>query len=159
MGDMFRSEKMSLCQIFLQPEAAYDSLALLGESGCVQFRDMNEGTTSYQRKFVSEVRRCEELERKIRFVENEIKKDDLKVPELDLDNIPAAPKPRELIDLEGHLEKCEKEITELAFNNIKLKSNFLELTEMLMVLEKTQGFFDDQQVTDMDLKHKPEHHH
>ena len=120
---------------------------------------MNEATTSYQRKFVSEVRRCEELERKIRFVENEIKKDDLKMPELDLDSVPAAPKPRELIDLEGHLEKCEKEITELAFNNIKLKSNFLELTEMLMVLEKTQGFFDDQQVTDMDLKQKPEHHH
>lgn len=42
MGDMFRSEKMSLCQIFLQPEAAYASLAELGESGCVQFRDVSE---------------------------------------------------------------------------------------------------------------------
>lgn len=41
MGDMFRSEKMSLCQIFLQPEAAYESVALLGESGCAQFRDVS----------------------------------------------------------------------------------------------------------------------
>lgn len=41
MGDMFRSEKMSLCQIFLQPEAAYETIAQFGEEGCVQFRDVS----------------------------------------------------------------------------------------------------------------------
>lgn len=41
MGDMFRSEKMALCQMFIQPEAAYTSVSELGETGCVQFRDVN----------------------------------------------------------------------------------------------------------------------
>lgn len=41
MGDMFRSESMALCQMFIQPEAAYSSMAELGESGCVQFRDVS----------------------------------------------------------------------------------------------------------------------
>lgn len=118
---------------------------------------MNEGTTSYQRKYVSEVRRCDELDRKIRFVENEIKKDGLQMPELE--TIPPAPKPREMIDLEGHLEKCEKEITELAQNDINLKSNFLELTEMLRVLERTQVFFAEQAVVNMELKKQTENHH
>jgi hypothetical protein len=41
MGTFFRSETMSLCQLFIQPEAAYSSVAELGEAGCVQFRDVS----------------------------------------------------------------------------------------------------------------------
>lgn len=41
MGSFFRSEKMSLCQLFIQPEAAYSSVAQLGEAGSVQFRDVS----------------------------------------------------------------------------------------------------------------------
>ena len=49
-------------------------------------------------KFVNEVRRCEEMERKLRFLETEIKKDEL--PIYDSEDNPDAPKPREMIDLE-----------------------------------------------------------
>lgn len=38
---MFRSEKMSLCQLFIQPEAAYQSVAELGELGIAQFNDVS----------------------------------------------------------------------------------------------------------------------
>jgi len=31
MGDMFRSEEMALCQMFIQPEAAYTSAESRGE--------------------------------------------------------------------------------------------------------------------------------
>lgn len=41
MGSMFRSEEMALCQLFIQPEAAYTSISELGESGTVQFRDVS----------------------------------------------------------------------------------------------------------------------
>lgn len=41
MGTMFRSEKMSLCQLFIQPEAAYQSVAELGELGIAQFNDVS----------------------------------------------------------------------------------------------------------------------
>lgn len=40
MGAMFRSEEMALCQLFIQPEAAYTSVSELGETGTVQFRDV-----------------------------------------------------------------------------------------------------------------------
>lgn len=39
---IFRSEEMSLAQMFLQPEAAYETISQLGEMGCVQFRDVSE---------------------------------------------------------------------------------------------------------------------
>lgn len=41
MGAMFRSEEMTLCQMFIQPEAAYSSVSELGETGAVQFRDVS----------------------------------------------------------------------------------------------------------------------
>lgn len=41
MGAMFRSEEMALCQLFIQPEAAYTSVSELGETGAVQFRDVS----------------------------------------------------------------------------------------------------------------------
>ena len=41
MGSLFRSEEMTLCQLFLQSEAAYTCVAELGELGLVQFRDVS----------------------------------------------------------------------------------------------------------------------
>lgn len=54
--------------------------------------------SSFQRKFVNEVRRCEEMERRLRYIGSEVKKDAVSVPELTA--IPTAPNPREIIDLE-----------------------------------------------------------
>jgi hypothetical protein len=43
------------------------------------------------------------------------------------------------------LEKTENEILELSQNAVNLKSNFLELTELTHVLEKTETFFTEQE--------------
>ncbi|XP_030369906.1 V-type proton ATPase 116 kDa subunit a [Scaptodrosophila lebanonensis] len=153
MGDMFRSEAMALCQMFIQPEAAYSSVSELGETGCVQFRDLNSSVNAFQRKFVNEVRRCDELERKIRYIETEIKRDGIVLPDIQ-DDIPRAPNPREIIDLEAHLEKTETEMLELAQNEVNMKSNYLELTELRKVLENTQGFFSDQEVLNLDSSNR-----
>ncbi|XP_055585817.1 V-type proton ATPase 116 kDa subunit a 1 isoform X2 [Uranotaenia lowii] len=144
MGAMFRSEEMALCQMFIQPEAAYTSVSELGETGAVQFRDLNAEVNAFQRKFVGEVRRCDEMERKLRYIETEVKKDKVKIPEI-YNDYPRAPNPREIIDLEAHLEKTESEILELSQNAINLKSNYLELTELKHVLERTQNFFFEQE--------------
>ncbi|XP_032687657.1 V-type proton ATPase 116 kDa subunit a isoform X2 [Odontomachus brunneus] len=147
MGAMFRSEDMALCQLFIQPEAAYLSVSELGETGTVQFRDLNGDVNYFQRKFVNEVRRCDEMERKLRYIEAEVKKDDVPIPD-DLTELPRAPNPREIINLEAHLEKTENDIRELSQNAVNLKSNYLELTELQHVLERTQGFFTEEEAND-----------
>lgn len=45
MGSLFRSEEMTLCQLFLQSEAAYACVSELGELGLVQFRDVSNFST------------------------------------------------------------------------------------------------------------------
>ena len=42
MGSLYRSEEMTLCQLFLQSEAAYACVSELGELGLVQFRDVSD---------------------------------------------------------------------------------------------------------------------
>ncbi|XP_044152788.1 V-type proton ATPase 116 kDa subunit a1 isoform X6 [Bufo gargarizans] len=147
MGELFRSEEMTLAQLFLQSEAAYCCVSELGELGKVQFRDLNPDINVFQRKFVNEVRRCEEMDRKLRFVEKEIKK--ASIPILDTGENPEVPFPRDMIDLEANFEKIENELKEINTNQEALKRNFLELTELKYILRKTQQFFDE--MADPDL--------
>ncbi|CAF3434335.1 unnamed protein product [Rotaria socialis] len=143
MATIFRSEEMTLSQLYLQPDAAYSTIAELGELGIVQFRDLNPNVNAFQRKFVNEVRRCEEMERKLRFLEGEIKKDELSLtePHENLD----APKAREMIDLEAIIDKLDHELKEINTNADALMRNFNELTELKYNLAMTQAFFQDAQ--------------
>ncbi|XP_006138122.2 V-type proton ATPase 116 kDa subunit a 4 [Pelodiscus sinensis] len=139
MASMFRSEEMCLSQLFLQVEAAYCCVAELGELGLVQFRDLNMNVNSFQRRFVNEVRRCESLERILRFLENEMASE---IVIFKPEQYPETPLPREMIDLEIVLEKLEGELQEANQNQQTLKQNFLELTELKHLLKKTQDFFE-----------------
>uniref|UniRef100_A0A8D2IX14 V-type proton ATPase subunit a n=1 Tax=Varanus komodoensis TaxID=61221 RepID=A0A8D2IX14_VARKO len=140
MASVFRSEEMCLSQLFLQVESAYCCVAELGELGLVQFRDLNANVNSFQRKFVNEVRRCESLERVLRFLESEMGDDILL---LKPGKYPETPLPREMIDLEAVLEKLESELQEANQNLQALRQNFLELTELKHLLKKTQDFFEE----------------
>ncbi|KAG8327047.1 LOW QUALITY PROTEIN: V-type proton ATPase 116 kDa subunit a1-like [Homalodisca vitripennis] len=141
MGSLFRSEEMALCQLFIQSESAYACVSELGELGLVQFRDLNPEMNAFQRKFVNEVRRCDEMERKLRYMEKEIKKNNILI--LDTKENPKAPQPKEMINLEAMFEKLENELREVNQNAETLKRNFLELTELKYILRKTQIFFEE----------------
>ncbi|KAL7060562.1 hypothetical protein AAHC03_09484 [Spirometra sp. Aus1] len=141
MGSLFRSEEMQLSQLILHTDSAYMCIAELGELGVVQIRDTNPEVNAFQRKFVDEVRRCDEMERKLRYIEGEIVKEGL--PILEPDDIPESPPPREMIELESTLEKLENELKEVNLSVSQLKQTFMELTEVKFVLRRAQVFFEE----------------
>uniref|UniRef100_A0A2C9K861 V-type proton ATPase subunit a n=1 Tax=Biomphalaria glabrata TaxID=6526 RepID=A0A2C9K861_BIOGL len=139
MGSLFRSEEMQYCQMFLQTEAAYQCVSELGELGLVQFKDLNTNVNSFQRTFVNEIRRCEEMERKLRYTEKEILKEGLTIP--DYQENPPAPVPKEINDLEVEFEKMDTELRQVNTNYDALNQNLVELTEIREVIHKTQDYF------------------
>uniref|UniRef100_A0A4W3KFX4 V-type proton ATPase subunit a n=1 Tax=Callorhinchus milii TaxID=7868 RepID=A0A4W3KFX4_CALMI len=141
MSSIFRSEEMCLVQLFFQTETAYYCINALGELGMVQFRDLNPGTIIFQRKFVNEVKRCQEMERILHFLEKEITK--ANIPIIESGEIDKAPCPRDVIELEAAFEKLEKELKEINTNQEALKNNCLELTELKFLLQITEDFFEE----------------
>jgi len=85
MGSLFRSEEMCLLQFIIQTEAAHSTVSHLGELGLVQFLDLNEEVSAFQRNFVKEVRRCDEMERKLRFLRLQLTRFKMDVPHSDLE--------------------------------------------------------------------------
>ncbi|CAN7940739.1 unnamed protein product, partial [Ixodes hexagonus] len=141
MGSLFRSEPMTLCQLFIQSEAAFNCVAELGELGLVQFRDLNPDVNAFQRKFVNEIRRCDDMERKLRFVEWEIRNDQLPLPE-DGEEVGNLPQARDMVDLEANVDRLECELREIKENNRLLQKNYVELTEIKHLLRTIDVFFD-----------------
>ena len=79
---------MKKVQLVIQAESAHDILAELGRvpvqsgageatGGVIEFVDMNQGVNAFQRTFVSEVRRTTEMQRQLRFLEEEMRKAEL----------------------------------------------------------------------------------
>lgn len=149
MGTLLRSKPMLLIQLYIQIEAAHDTIDELGKLGLVQFRDFNPDVNAFQRNFVNEVKRADEMERKLRYFEEELKK-------AGVWNIPERPphvvyeeyvnkyenEPAIMMDeLEAKLEEIEQELILLTGNQETLDRNYNELVEMKHVLEKDTAFF------------------
>ncbi|KAJ1637920.1 hypothetical protein T492DRAFT_859179, partial [Pavlovales sp. CCMP2436] len=65
MGALFQSAHMKLVQIIERNDAARVVVAELGERGIFQFRDMNSGTNFFKRSFSDDVRRCDDMQRRL----------------------------------------------------------------------------------------------
>ncbi len=115
----------------------------LGELGIVQFVDLNPGVSSFQRKFVAEVQRCEESERRLRYVQRECARDGIALDETDGGQRVSAPAPREMSDLESALANLERDLSDVTNNHVALRRNRLELVELRHLLAKTELFLSE----------------
>ncbi|XP_013909015.1 PREDICTED: V-type proton ATPase 116 kDa subunit a isoform 3 isoform X1 [Thamnophis sirtalis] len=141
---MFRSEEMCLAQLFLQSASSYACVSELGEQGLVEFRDLNPHVSAFQRRFVGELRRCEEMEKTFTFLAQEAQKAgrSLKPPE---ENLPA-PLAREALQIQEQSETLSKELREVSHNREALFGQLQELREHIQVLQEGQRFTGQLQV-------------
>eukprot|EP01117_Protostelium_nocturnum_P012232 TRINITY_DN449_c0_g1_i1.p1 TRINITY_DN449_c0_g1~~TRINITY_DN449_c0_g1_i1.p1 ORF type:complete len:838 (-),score=277.96 TRINITY_DN449_c0_g1_i1:63-2540(-) len=158
MGDLFRSEPMQLVQLFVQIEAAHATVDELGNLGLIQFKDMNPEVSPFQRNFVNEVKRCDEMERKLNFFEEQVNKELKQIQEergdeqeLRLDVLGRAQQERyrddrkkpQMDELESIFDEQEKELIQLNNNQEQLTRNHNELVELQNMLMKDSVFFSE----------------
>mmetsp|Transcript_11003 Transcript_11003/g.32964 ORF Transcript_11003/g.32964 Transcript_11003/m.32964 type:complete len:841 (-) Transcript_11003:131-2653(-) len=150
-GDPFpgwRSEEMQLIQLLIPAELSHDTIDALGEIGQLQFKDLNADKSVFQRTYASQVKRTDEMARRMRFFTDQVKKEDLVVGsrlsgEQDLN----------FDELEVRLEELEGELVELNGNSERLGKSHAELLELQLVLERASQFFDDAQYSASSAQH------
>ncbi|XP_054581246.1 V-type proton ATPase 116 kDa subunit a 3 [Eptesicus fuscus] len=132
MGSMFRSEEVSLVQLFLPTAAAYTCVSQLGELGLVEFRDLNASVSAFQRRFVVDVRRCEELEKTFTFLQEEVRRAGLALPPPE-GGLPAPP-PRDLLRIQEETDRLAQELRDVRGNEQALRAQLHELQLHVAVL-------------------------
>ncbi|KAJ3092075.1 H(+)-transporting V0 sector ATPase subunit a [Quaeritorhiza haematococci] len=143
MGSLFRSEEMSLVQLYIPLEISQQTVAEIGEVGLVQFRDLNPDVNAFQRAFVNEIRRIEELERKLRFLRSQIQKADIPIKPLTVGVSYARSRSQQEIDeLDAQLTEIESRVVQMNTSQETLNKRYLELTELRHVLRETATFFE-----------------
>ncbi|CAG9781848.1 unnamed protein product [Diatraea saccharalis] len=124
---------MTQCDLFLQPEAAFQTLSDLGEMECIQFLDQpKEDSQTFQRNYMAEVRRFDAMERQLRYLEMEATNANIKIPKAK--DEPNALNPKETLDLENLLDEWEEDVDEMSTNEASLLQNYVDLVELEYVL-------------------------
>ncbi|KAH6814075.1 vacuolar proton ATPase A1 [Perilla frutescens var. frutescens] len=133
--DLMRSEKMMLVQLIFPVESAHRAVSYLGQLGLMQFRDLNDDKSPFQRTFVNQVKRCAEMSRKLRFIKEQTHKACL-TPS----SSSSSQSDIELEELEIQLSEHEHGLIEMNANSEKLQQTYNELLEFKMVLQKAGDF-------------------
>jgi len=164
MGSLWRSEEMQLIQLFVQVEAAHDTVHELGSLGCIQFRDLNPEMSAFQRHFVNDVKRLDEMQRKLRYFEEQVTKEKREMmkefrenPAVDVEGLPAPLKKLEenaeetkpavnIDELESHYDELEKEIQQLSANHEMLNRNYNSLNTNMFLPRTLHSSTKDQKL-------------
>ncbi|KAJ2434793.1 H(+)-transporting V0 sector ATPase subunit a, partial [Coemansia sp. RSA 2424] len=135
---------MSLVQLYIPSDVARFTVSQLGEMGLVEFRDLNADVSAFQRSFVSDVRRFDEIERKLRYLRLQIERSDLEVYDfLDEDFAGRSRGPRDIDEMEERISAHENRVLKLTATYKSLQLKHLELVENKHVLEEVSSLFSE----------------
>lgn len=131
-------------------EAAHDTVEKLGYVGKVQFKDLNKDKSAFQRTYANQVKRCDEMQRKLRFLLEEMGKAEIVNVETKSQALQDAilssrggfEKQHDLDDLEVTLEELEHDLCDISAAMTKLERSKSELVEFQLVLDRAGSFFD-----------------
>ena len=143
---MFRSAEMSMVQLYIPAEIGRETLFSLGRLGLVEFRDLNKKVNEFQRSFVDEIRRLDNVERQYRFLMSAMDKRGIIVPEILVEDYDV--KHREIMSTSQLDEACsnaqilEDRITELSEASEDMLKKQTDLKQYQQVLNRTDAYFD-----------------
>ena len=145
MGEVFRSQPMSYGQLIIPIGVAEETIEKVGELGMLQFVDLNQNELSFNRRYCNELKRCDELGRRIRYFNEMITKEeerkDMNGKIFKRETVYDGEK-ESVENLEIHLEGIEKELKQTIVDCTATENDLLKIEESLIVSSNIDVLFE-----------------
>ncbi|KAL6944902.1 hypothetical protein ACO0QE_002344 [Hanseniaspora vineae] len=152
---MFRSAEMSLVEMFIPYEIARAVAYKLGDLRLVQFRDLNTKIRAFQRHFVDDIKKLDNIERQYQYFVTLLDKYGIALHDLHLDpayddqfngndgsvKFTSVPNAGDIDELANTANVLENKLVEMVENLKNLKTQKNELEQNRAVLHKGDEFF------------------
>ncbi|ODV85691.1 hypothetical protein CANARDRAFT_27794 [[Candida] arabinofermentans NRRL YB-2248] len=139
---IFRSAEMTLIQLYIPAEISRESIYSLGSLGLVEFRDLNKKVNQFQRSFINEIRKLDNVERQYRFFKSEMDKKGIEMKEtLFEDATYNIMKTSELDEIVSNAQLLEDRLSQLTNASDDLLKRQMDLKQYQQVLNSTDDYF------------------
>lgn len=130
---------MSLVQLYVPTEVSRDVIHHIGELNLVQFRDLNKNVTDFQRAFVQELRKLDNVERQYTYLKSELDKKGIesKVYPYEQGVVPQS----EIDDYSQTASLLESRVLELTDSADNLYNKQKDLKQFKYTVQAVENFF------------------
>ncbi|WFD01000.1 hypothetical protein MYAM1_003760 [Malassezia yamatoensis] len=137
---------MSLIQLYMPSESVHAAVTELGELGVVQFKDLHPDAAPFQRTFVSDIRRLDEMQRRVEFLEEQLDREAIAARPLEsalplLGRTDSSRTPLFMEQIAKQLQEHADRITQMNSSYDSLQKRLQQLEEAKYVIRETAVFF------------------
>lgn len=142
---IFRSADMSLVQLYIPQEIARETVYTLGQLGLVQLRDMNTKVRAFQRAFVDDIRKLDNVERQYRYFYKLLNKHKINLLEVELSEenglVELAPGTGKIDDHVQNASYLEDRLVQMEEASEQLELQKTDLEQYRFLLKSGDQFF------------------
>lgn len=131
---------MSLVQLYVPAEASRDVIHQIGELNLVQFRDLNTKVSEFQRAFVLDLRKLDNIERQYTYLKQELDKHEIEAAVYPYEDLAASSQ----AEIDEHVENAallESRVQELSDSADNLFAKQKELKQYKYTVQAVDNFF------------------
>lgn len=136
---------MTMIQLYIPTEIARESIYSLGSAGIVEFRDLNKNVNQFQRSFVNEIRKLDNVERQHRYMLKVMEEHEIEPIETLIDDYILSKKnllsTAQIDEVCANAQLLEDTITQLSDASSDLLQKEMYFKQYQQVLSATDNFF------------------
>jgi V-type H+-transporting ATPase subunit a len=148
------SAEMTMIQLYIPTEISRETVYSLGSLGLIEFRDLNKNVNQFQRSFVNELRKLDNVERQYRLLLKTMEDHDIIPHENLVEDYKSTHKntlsTSQLDDIYSSAQLLEDRVTQLTNASEELLKKQMDLKQYQQVLNATDKYFSSE-VTSISL--------
>lgn len=136
---------MTMIQLYIPTEISRETIYSLGYLGLVEFRDLNKNVNQFQRSFINEIRKLDNVERQYRFLLKSMESHEIVPPETLAEDYQLTHKTTvstsQLDEICSNAQLLEDRVTQLSDAAEDLLKKQMDLKQYQQVLSATDKYF------------------